>query len=358
MKTQANKSTGANACGPRQSQIPTGWTHASIGGPVLPLAAAALIGLLCRALPRLWLLLPVALSCATPVRSQDLLTNGLVIFFPFRGDFYDESGYGAYASPKPATLLWDRFGAPTNAVGFSGADYAVDRVSWHPGGEVTLTYSCWVFAERIVPERQCLFSVASFSLFGGGILPNTRSGVALDPGSSNLFIVFTGAGNDFTSPQPVLRTNEWHHLALTKNSQAVQMFLDGELVARGFTQSGQSVPSRGDLYIGRNGNTPGEQFYGRLDELRVYRRAFSAPEVRQLYTLEAFPRLNILREQAGLRLQALNLFVGTNYQLEISDDLLRWNDWGAPFQSSLSGSSSQLLMVTNANAFWRFRSVP
>ena len=57
-------------------------------------------------------------------------------------------------------------------------------------------------------------------------------------------------------------------------------------------------------------------------------------------------------------LQALNLFVGTNYQLEISDDLLRWNDWGAPFQSSLSGSSSQLLMVTNANAFWRFRSVP
>jgi hypothetical protein len=313
---------------------------------------------LCSTFPRLLFLLLAALTYGTMAHSQDWVTNGLVVFFRFSGDFYGEPGYGGYASPEPALLSWDRFGAPTNAIGFSTADYAMDSASHHPGGEVTLTYSCWVFAERILSERQCLFSVASFNWLVGPIIANTRSGLALAPGVSNLFIVYTGEGNDFATPNPVLEINEWHHVALTKSARTIQVFLDGEWVAGGFTQPGQNVPRRGDLYLGRNGNTPGEQFYGRVDELRVYSRALSAAEIRQLYALETLPRLGILREQGGLRLHEMNLFVGTNYQLETSRDLLLWSDWGPAFQPGLSGSGSQLLTFTNANAFWRFKSVP
>lgn len=309
---------------------------------------------------KLLLSLLLTFFCLPAVHSQTWVTNGLVTFFPFRGDFVGDPAVGGYAQPSGAGayLLWDRLGTPTNSTGFfGGGEYAVQETSKHPSQQVTLTYSCWVKPARIGQARQCLFSVASMDL-AGNILPNTRSGLALSPGQSNLFLVYTGQGNDVISTQAAIGTNQWYHLALTKTSQSVALFVDGKPRGGGSTQAGQRVPFRGDLYIGRNGSIAGEQYYGSLDELRVYNRALSSTEIRELYELESALRLSIRPDQDGVRLDAANLLIGTNYQFQISHDLSDWNDFGSPFQLNFWSTTSQMAAITNTSAFWRLKSLP
>lgn len=102
----------------------------------------------------------------------------------------------------------------------------------------------------------------------------------------------------WASPAPSTAIRSWHHIAvvLDKASGNVLLYIDGEL--RNTTPAPKlkdfTLSEAGDLFIGcgtTDGKTPTGHFGGRLDNLRLYRRALSAKEVKQdLETMSISPR--------------------------------------------------------------------
>jgi hypothetical protein len=76
-----------------------------------------------------------------------------------------------------------------------------------------------------------------------------------------------------------IAVGRWVNLAVTYDGDRVRLYLDGVAVS-GRTIRGRLLHTRDPLWMG--GNRPyGEYFKGDLDEVRVYRRALSAAEVRR-----------------------------------------------------------------------------
>jgi hypothetical protein len=108
-------------------------------------------------------------------------------------------------------------------------------------------------------------------LMAGALVP--RLGSPLVPAGGGTFGGIT-QHVDGLRPQPVAR---WTHLAVTYDGAAYCLYVDGREVSRR-AASGPILHTTDPLWIG--GNRPyGEYFRGVIDEVRVYRRALSAPDV-------------------------------------------------------------------------------
>ena len=74
-------------------------------------------------------------------------------------------------------------------------------------------------------------------------------------------------------------------------------------------------------------------FNGAIDDIRIYNRALSTSEVRELYQYEVGPIVTLIKSVKPL---FSNLTIGTNYQLQVSTDLLNWTNSGSPFTATNS----------------------
>ena len=89
---------------------------------------------------------------------------------------------------------------------------------------------------------------------------------------------------DHTIEQP-LKINEWQHLVVVYNpKETVEFYLDGERV--GEADAHNIIPSKQSLVIGNN--IWGEQFYGSIDDLKIWNRGLSQKEITTLFLYEPF----------------------------------------------------------------------
>ena len=85
------------------------------------------------------------------------------------------------------------------------------------------------------------------------------------------------AGNQNTIGTTALAVNTWTHLAATFDGATVRLYVNGVQVASQ-AQTTPLTPTTGTLQIGADSYT-GENFTGRIDEVRVYNRALSQAEI-------------------------------------------------------------------------------
>jgi hypothetical protein len=76
----------------------------------------------------------------------------------------------------------------------------------------------------------------------------------------------------------VLALNTWSHLAGTYDGTTMQLYVNGVLVSSA-AQTGNLTTSLGALMIGGNAVSPGKNFMGKIDEVRIYNRALGASEI-------------------------------------------------------------------------------
>lgn len=84
----------------------------------------------------------------------------------------------------------------------------------------------------------------------------------------------------------------------------------------------------GGLAIGRDGDNAGSFFQGTIDDIRIYNLALSSNQVQQLYVYESQPIVSLKK---AVKPSFANLYLGTNYQLQVSTDLSTWTNSGSPF---------------------------
>ena len=107
----------------------------------------------------------------------------------------------------------------------------------------------------------------------------------LDPDGKPHFLHRSPAGSsggtDVVSTGPAANDGAWRHLAGVKAGNALTLYIDGLPVATGTDSSNFNHTL--NVTLGRQGKTTGSGYWnGTLDDIRVYARAISAQEVKEM----------------------------------------------------------------------------
>jgi hypothetical protein len=87
------------------------------------------------------------------------------------------------------------------------------------------------------------------------------------------------AGRNVTAGRSI--SAAWHHIAAVRSHDRLALYIDGELVGESapFDASEFNLDAATPIKIGFGAN---DYFAGRLSDLRLYRRALNAGEIREL----------------------------------------------------------------------------
>lgn len=282
------------------------------------------------------------------------INDGLVAYYPFDGNSNDSSTNGNNGTPHNAVLAADRFGVGDHAYQFNGTDAYISAPNRSylsfPNGQFTI--SLWATVDAFTPDPMFLAGLDNGPgeqvkwLIPFGWMPNQLPNPS--PGDYLNFCLNDG-GHAYSLSTTRYRpaSGSWHQYTFTKAGTNYAIYIDGipasgtnymvdasegyvlysNVVGPSVIPSGITAP----LTIGW-AEGPG-YFHGKLDDVRIYNRAFSADEVSQLHDFEAPPELNIRK---AVYLDAAHLWVGTNYQLQASTDLVAWTNVGATFTATNS----------------------
>jgi hypothetical protein len=210
------------------------------------------------------------------------LEEGLVAYYPFDDNANDYSGNG-HNGVKNGTINYAS-GAVGKAINFDGNYQNYIRVPHHEDLNIKgdYTFSYWInmssegdnSARVISKGRDCNNSYYS-----------SAKGQAFTVGYGNSWCDGIGAHRLFNA-------NEWHFVTVIINNSesSIQYYLDGQLESE-VPISPYSTTNNYDLVFGRHdtyNNGSGSYAYpytGKLDELRIHKRALTNTEITELYNL-------------------------------------------------------------------------
>jgi hypothetical protein len=176
------------------------------------------------------------------------------------------------------TVLGNAVWRPTagwigGALDFDGRnDYVkVDRPKGFNFAPNSFSVSAWINAREARGLWHAILEYDRTSLTGN------RFGIWLDTEGRFHFRV---GQNTWQSPSS-LNQNQWYHVAATYDAttKAMDLYVDGQLVATATQRYGFNTPTIATLTIGASGAGNDEFFNGLIDDVRVFRTALSEEDV-------------------------------------------------------------------------------
>jgi Concanavalin A-like lectin/glucanases superfamily len=222
--------------------------------------------------------------------AQSFLTNGLVAFYPFKGNANDVVGTNNGVIYGGVTLAPDRFGSNNSAYLFNGVDGYIDIGSPIGNAPANFTETAWVdiisratngiFAEDvIITKRQNPFSGESWAdLVVESSVPDAGAGEIIEDGDD---FIAQCLGTTLTP------TNVWFFIGEVCTNDTYQLYVNGSLenTIGGPFQSSSSE----DMTLMHEGAW-GTYSHGMLDDVRIYNRPLSSNEMEWLYASEGPPQ--------------------------------------------------------------------
>lgn len=216
------------------------------------------------------------------VHNNRNFTTGLVASYPFNGNANDTSGNGNDGAVHGAELTQDRYNNQNSAYSFDGID---DYIEIPNSASLTLledlTIISWIRMEVLKPFNNIVRKGAD----NAG--PDQCSYAFYVRTSDELAFFFSG-GNIHQTSGFNLETEHWYFTAAVFNNEqdSVKLFIDGNKVYSG---AETHSPTEYDfpLGIGKT-NDPGQYFDGIIDDVRLYNKAFTNLEIKQLFQQESY----------------------------------------------------------------------
>ena len=232
----------------------------------------------------------VSLCSCKKDNSSDTLNIGLVAYYPFNGNANDESGHGNNGIVFGATLTTDRFGIPNKAYLLNGIDNYIKVQSPIGLNNPNFSYSIWLKILQLPPSNTCNFLMElgypymesiALAINNNYPLNNQTTGwSANSPTMSNSGINFqTGNLPDI---------NVWYNILIVKNDTSVCIFENNNLLKQVMTNGANTYyTSPIDLYFGARALLwPNFFFNGVIDDIRIYNRALTGIEIKELQNLK------------------------------------------------------------------------
>ncbi|MBN1340787.1 MAG: hypothetical protein JXA03_15770 [Bacteroidales bacterium] len=214
-------------------------------------------------------------SEGTAYGSQKVFTtlSPPLAWFPFDGNFNDQSGNNYHGTNLGTIWTTDRYGNLNNALEFDGNSSGVKLTSGYPPVfNGSLTVSMWVY-----------FYDDSRGVLLGSY--NTAANVNFEKHTGNRLRIFWNNGQkDFFTPNDVVSSNNWHFVTFVRDKEENEfiIYVDGSEVAY-LVDTGSDVSPAGPFYIGRDARTGSTVTHGKIDDVRIYSRALSSQEISDLY---------------------------------------------------------------------------
>ena len=214
-------------------------------------------------------------------KEPEFLKEGLVAYFPFNGNANDESGNGNDGKVYGATLTMDRHGANDRAYDFDGKGDLIKTPSSQSISTMrSLSVTFWVKADKIQKPGD---------------------------GYTGLITIWNGHGGDnwgvwifgdsicaIAIPQrqaaerklPIFPKELWHQIIYAHNESGASVYVDGKMVDRTDRLQISLPQNDAPVIIGADSTNLARFFSGQIDDVRIYNRALSEAEVKELYEFE------------------------------------------------------------------------
>jgi hypothetical protein len=219
------------------------------------------------------------------VRISSSLKNGLVAYYPFDGNANDNSGNGNHGAPMGnVQLAADRFGSPSNAYSFTSSPLScikVDNGFPFQFIQANFTISMWLQPAASQVDRGTLIEKSHNS--------PSLSEWTLEMTTTNQMTFFgydSGPPSWVATPLAPLSANAWNHVVAMKTGKRLSTYVNGIFFASVDLSTTRLIGNGNlPLYIGCFQGT-GLSFTGIIDEVFIFNRSLSNPEIRQLYNFD------------------------------------------------------------------------
>lgn len=219
-----------------------------------------------KILPILIAILLISSNC-----KSGTLDSGLVAFYPFNGNTFDESGNGNHGVNYGATLTTNRFGLMNKAFYFNSNYIEVPNSASLRSPVTSMTIAFWTNISQWDQNSAGFLAKSNTSSYGqyGAIANN-------DP-----YIQFDLGGQYVRIPR-YLATNRWYFVCLRWDGQEIKLYLNETLYdSASFT--GTVAPDNFPLILGKHTSGGVRYLNGKLDDVRIYNRALTDAEILRLY---------------------------------------------------------------------------
>lgn len=218
------------------------------------------------------------------------LTEGLLAYYPFNGNFNDESGNANHGSPQNGiSLAADFLGRPSSAAGLDGInDYILVGNNGNLNSQ-EITVSMMVMVNNVNRRHAFLNLVNSdnataFTYGLGQSLDATNRwdfgvGNPMDDCSTPL----TYDDDTYARNPEVGQPGRWYHLIGVFSKGNQKLYVDGELRVekiRNFTNLRDCAST--ELLLGGWWKNDIVSVDGKIDEVRIYNRELTACEISEL----------------------------------------------------------------------------
>jgi hypothetical protein len=216
-------------------------------------------------------------------KQDNRYTNGLVGYWTFNGpdvntvvaDITGNGNNGYWIGSATTTALIP--GKVGQTFKFNGDNNIVQLGTGDMGISSAFTVSSWI-------------KTSSATAFMGIMSKDDATNRSWKIGFSNNFGVIRfdvfNAGSTATAVgATIVNDGEWHLITGTYDGTNIQVYVDGNVDGSPSILAGPVRSSTAIVKIGTDGCCAGRFFNGPLDEARLYNRALSAAEVKQLYRL-------------------------------------------------------------------------
>ena len=213
----------------------------------------------------------------TEKKEPDFLKEGLVAYYPFNGNAKDESGNGNDGEVKGPTLSADRHGKSDNAYSFDGVDDIITAPPLQNLAGSGLTLSIWVSPVSFDKNYPNIINIGRDKVAFYGKGPNYGG----NKGRIGIWITPQSSGPQ-TQPIPL---REWSHVVAISTGEKILLYWNGQLDDELVMNVGMVASSK--LSIGALMYAAGDyEWHGSLDDIRIYNRALTEAEVKELYEFE------------------------------------------------------------------------
>jgi hypothetical protein len=212
------------------------------------------------------------------------LTDGLMAYYGFKGNFDDSAGANNLINIG-ATFTNDRFGVADGAISVNEANYLVSEYNIGISGNSSRTVSLWAFVNTAP-----VFPSGRIVTWGDN---NPSQAFWLMTSGQEIFADYSFQVTSVLAPQPSL-IGTWNHLVYTYDGSldSVRFYVNGELYESGISDLlGTGIIDTLDTQLYINADIPDNPnqkgVSGSISDLAIYNRALSSSEVAELYQAQS-----------------------------------------------------------------------
>ncbi|MFC0776651.1 LamG domain-containing protein [Flavobacterium sp. HJSW_4] len=214
----------------------------------------------------------------------------LILYLPLNGNLEDQSSLKNNTNSGGLVPEKDRFGIENGAFSFSKNGYLSVLNVNNFNGLKAFTLSGWVYLDNY-REHNTIISKVS---------PNRDFNLQIsNEGYLNFHYAYNYGYTHFYSKNKIPK-NKWVYIAFAFDGKAFKMYINGKPEKFIINQAGKDITEKdliiNFLWTGENltiGNLyadGGENLFGKIDEIRIYKKGLSASEIQQLYKEKDFAK--------------------------------------------------------------------